>query len=234
MRMHCLYHVPFEDAAAIGDWAAAHGLVVSSGGYYAGDAPPPVEEVDWLVVMGGPMSTYDEHLHSWLHEEKTYIKAAIGQGKRVLGVCLGAQLVAETLGAVVGPNVYKEIGWLPVTLDKDAAARPLLAGAPSQFMAFHWHGDTFSTPPGAIPLGRSAGCVNQGFLYGDRVLGLQFHLESTPQSIEALIAHCAGDIVPGPFVQPPDVMRGGMGHIEDMRPVMNLLLSGLLTAGEGV
>lgn len=231
MRVHCLQHVAFEGPAAIGDWLAQKGHEVTSGGFYAGDTPPPAADVDWLVLMGGPMSTYDEQIHPWLVEEKAYLRSVLEAGARMLGVCLGAQLLAELLGGSVGPNPYKEIGWLPVSLSREARTSPFFSGLPPFFTAFHWHGDTFSLPQDAIPLGESTGCRLQGFLWGDRVLALQFHLESTPESVEALITHCAEDITSGPYVQCADVMRQGFGNIEAMRPVMETLLTRLETAG---
>lgn len=230
MRIHCLQHVDFETAAAIGQWAEDRGHVLTSGGFYAGNAPPPAGDVDWLLLMGGPMSAYDEQELPWLREEKAYLRQVLETGARMLGVCLGAQLLAELLGATVGPNPYKEIGWLPVTVSEEAKQHPFFAGLPPQFTAFHWHGDTFSLPEGAVPLGESAGCRLQGFLWGERVLALQFHLETTAESMEALIAACGEDITAGPYVQKPGVMRQYMQHIQAMRPVLHTLLSRLENA----
>jgi len=180
--------------------------------------------------MGGPMSSYDEQELPWLREEKAYLRQVFNAGARMLGVCLGAQLLAELLGATVGPNPYKEIGWLPVRLSEEAKQHPFFAGVPQEFTAFHWHGDTFSLPEDALPLGESAGCRLQGFLWGARVLGLQFHLETTAESMEAIIAACSEEITAGPYVQKPDAMRLGIGHITNMRPVLETLLSRLEAA----
>lgn len=231
MRIHCLQHVDFETAAAIGQWADEKGHVLTSSGFYAGNTPPPAGEVDWLLVMGGPMSTYDEQELPWLREEKAYLQEVLNAGAKMLGVCLGAQLLAELLGATVGPNPYKEIGWLPVTLSEEAKQHHFFAGLPPVFTAFHWHGDTFSLPENAVPLGESAGCRLQGFFWGQRVLALQFHLETTDDSMEALIAACGDDITAGPYVQKPDVMRQRKENIAAMRPVLEIMLGRLETAG---
>lgn len=233
MHIHCLQHVDFEHAAAIGDWAVARGHTLSSGGFYAGDSPPAPQELDWLVLMGGPMSTYDEQLLPWLREEKRYLQAVLQAGARMLGICLGAQLLAELLGATVGRNPFKEIGWLPVRLSMEALEHPFFRDVPKEFTAFHWHGDTFSLPQNAVPLGSSEGCATQGFLWRQRVLGLQFHLESTPESVEALIENCQEDITPGPYVQQPHVMRQGLEHVASMRPVLEILLQRLEGAATG-
>ena len=127
--------------------------------------------------------------------------AAIGAGKTIVGVCLGAQLLADCLGACVFRNAHKEIGWLPIELTAEALADPVFGPLAPGLTVYHWHGDTFPLPPGAVHLARSAGCEHQAFLYQGRVLGLQFHLETTPESLAALVANCADEIVPGPYVQ---------------------------------
>jgi len=233
MRMHVLQHVDFEHAAAIGDWARKQGHLCTSGGFYRGDPPPPPAEVEWLVVMGGPMGVGDEERHPWLVEEKRYLRAVLDTGARMLGVCLGAQLLAELLGAAVTRNPFKEIGWFPVTLSRQAREHEFFYGLPHQFTAFHWHGDTFALPPEAVPLGGSDACEMQGFLAQGRILGLQFHLESTVQSVDALIENCSDDITPGPYVQEPEAMRRGFAHLEGMHPLLETLLQRLETADTG-
>jgi GMP synthase-like glutamine amidotransferase len=118
-----------------------------------------------------------------------------------VGVCLGAQLIAEALGARVHASAHKEIGWLPIEVTDQGRASGLFAFLPSRFDVFHWHGDTFDLPEGAVHLARSEGCEHQAFLHGGRVLGLQFHLESTPASVADIIANCADEIVPADYVQ---------------------------------
>jgi GMP synthase-like glutamine amidotransferase len=163
---------------------------------YLGEKPPPPAACDLLVVMGGPMSVWDEARHPWLREEKRYLAEAVAHGIRILGVCLGAQLLAEVLGARVFPGSHKEIGWFRVrTLPEAKPALP--TGFPGEFTAFHWHGDTFAIPGGATHLFASAGCPGQGFLHEDRFLGLQFHLESTRDGVRRLVANCATDLADG-------------------------------------
>lgn len=201
MRLHVLQHVPFEGPARIAEWAAGrhHALAVSH--LYAGDPLPPIESFDQLIVMGGPMSVHDEAEYSWLASEKACIEDAIAAGRSVLGVCLGAQLIAQVLGAQVVRNPCKEIGWFPVEFTAEAKATPLCRGLPERFDAFHWHGERFGIPPDAVHLARSQACAQQAFLFDDRVLALQFHLESSPTSVAALCEHCADEIQPGESVQ---------------------------------
>ncbi len=133
------------------------------------------------------MNVYEEAEYPWLAAEKAFIAAAIGAGKPVLGICLGAQLIAAVLGGTVSKGPQPEIGWYPVELTPAGRELPLFAGFPDRFTALHWHGDTFSIPPGATHVASSAACANQAFAYdGGRVVGLQFHLEETRESLAQL------------------------------------------------
>jgi GMP synthase-like glutamine amidotransferase len=200
MRAHYLQHVPFEGPGSISTWLESAGHTLTSTHVYAGEAFPPPGEVELLIVMGGPMSANDEDRLPWVRAEKDFIRETIASGAAVLGVCLGAQLIASALGATVVRNRVKEIGWFEVE-----GLAPLAAGAlglPKSFMAFHWHGETFDLPPGAVRLARSAACENQAFQIGDRIVGLQFHLETTPESAQELVLNCGSELVPAEFVQP--------------------------------
>ncbi len=230
MRLHYLQHVPFEGLGSIGAWAAAAGHQVSVSRMFADDPLPATTRFDWLLVMGGPMGVNDTTCHPWLTGEKKFIAAAIAAGKTVLGICLGAQLLAAVLGAAVYPNREKEIGWLPVYRVPDGAGLPLTARLPDGEEVFHWHGDTFDLPAGACHLLRSAACENQAFLYGERVLALQFHLETTPAGAAALVEHCARDLAPGPRVQPAARIMADESRFTRLNRRMNAVLD-FLAAG---
>jgi GMP synthase-like glutamine amidotransferase len=201
MRIHTLTHVPFEGPAGIADWASARGHSIALTALYAGGSLPDPSGFDWLVVMGGPMSIQDDVDYPWLVAEKRLIGEAIAAGKTLVGVCLGAQLIAATLGARVYRNPEKEIGWFPIELTDAGRDSPVVGFLPPQIQVFHWHGDTFDLPPTAVHLARSAACEQQVFLYDRRVLGLQCHLESTPQSVADIVANCADEILPATYVQ---------------------------------
>jgi len=201
MRIHYIQHVPFEGPASIGQWAKDHDHYLTSTRVYEKSEFPRMDSLDWLVIMGGPMGVYDEFQYPWLKTEKEFIRKAIDAGKAIVGICLGAQLIAEVLGAKVVANKHKEIGWFPVELTPDGSASSLFGFLPDRFTAFHWHGDTFNLPEGAVHLARSKGCENQAFLYKDRVLGLQFHLESTEQSVRELAQNCKEEIVLNKYIQ---------------------------------
>lgn len=202
MKVHYLQHVPFEGLGYLEPWLTQHGHTISATHLYAGEALPDINDVDWLIVMGGPMSVNDEDEHEWLVSEKEFIKQAIDHGKYVLGICLGAQLIAVALGSQVYKHTHREIGWFPINLVPGVTLRPGTPSFPETFEAFHWHGDTFHLPANTVHLASSAGCPNQAFLYGDHVLALQFHLEATQDTAAALIQHCGEELAPGqPYVQ---------------------------------
>jgi GMP synthase-like glutamine amidotransferase len=199
MRVHYLQHVPFEGIGSIGPWLKIAGHQVSCSRLYASPELPPLAAFDALIAMGGPMSVNDELELPWLAPEKHLVREAVSSGMPVLGICLGAQLIASSLGARVYRNAEREIGWFPI----EGIARPEngLFRFPGALRAFHWHGETFELPPGATLLARSEACENQAFQIGKRAVGLQFHLETTPSSARALCENCRNELRPGRFVQ---------------------------------
>lgn len=228
MRLHYLQHVPFEDLANIEVWARNKGHRISKTAFFDGTAKlPQTDDFDWLVVMGGPMNIYEEDLYPWLAGEKRFIARAIEQQKTVLGVCLGAQLIADILGGKVFKNAYKEIGWFPVTLTAEGIESNLTGNLPKRFAAFHWHGDTFHLPPGCKKLAESEGCANQAFEYEGRVVGLQFHLESSEQSVNRLIANCGNELVEGTYIQKPDDMLSKKERFRDVNAALAALLDNM-------
>ena len=134
-----------------------------------------------MIVMGGPMNIYEEKKYPWLLREKCFIEDATKTGKVVIGICLGAQIIADVLGANVYAGEHKEIGWFPIFRTKEAGESIVFRDFPSELEVFHWHGDSFDLPSGCIRLAESAACPNQAFIYDERVVGLQFHLEVTRQ-----------------------------------------------------
>jgi len=226
-NVHYFQHVPFEGPGTIESWARRSGHRLSFTRFCDGDPLPALEDVDWLVIMGGPMSVHDERAYPWLRREKRFIESAIRARRVVLGVCLGAQLIADVLGASVHANRFKEIGWFPIRRTPDAATTRVGSALPEALEVFHWHGDTFDLPAGAVHLARSEACDNQAFVYRDRVVGFQFHLEVTRAGAEQLVANCAADIVAGLFIQHAELMLANESRFSSINDVLVRVLDQL-------
>ena len=230
MRVHIIQHVEFEGPGAIAEWARERGYSLAVTEQFNGGRLPGTGEFDFLVVMGGPMSANDDAQFGWLAAEKALIAETLRVQKAVLGVCLGAQLVAQVLGARVYRNREREIGWFPVHLTREAAASRLFSGLLPEMTVLHWHGETFDLPPGAVHLAESELCRNQAFEIGGKVLGLQFHLEVLPAGLENLIENSAADLEPGLGVQSAAEMRARANHSETLRPALYAILDHLAEA----
>jgi len=157
--------------------------------------PQEMDGAEGLIVMGGPMGVRDQGKYPFLREEMRLIEQALKSGKPVLGVCLGSQLLAAALGAKVTLGKKREIGWLPVRLSPEGKRDPLWTGADSSFMAFHWHGDVFDLPAGAVSLASSDLTPHQAFRHGERAYGLLFHLEMTENMIREMIRTFSDDLL---------------------------------------
>ncbi len=219
MRLHCVQHVPFEGPAAIADWCAARGHVLVGVHPYRGDAFPPIESVEGLIVMGGPMSANDDAKLTWLADEKRLVERALRAGRPVLGVCLGAQILASVLGARVYRAREREIGWWPLRVRPEARETGPLSSWPDTLVPLHWHGETFDLPAGAVHLAETDAVPHQAFSHG-RALGLQFHVEATPGSVAEITAACAHEIGSGRFEQPASGIRAQSECCAALRPLL--------------
>jgi len=224
MRAHYFQHDPAEGLGSIEPWLQANGYQLTCTRFFAAEELPNPQDIDLLVIMGGPMSVNDEANHPWLVREKQFVRTAIKSGKSVLGICLGAQMIACELGARVFPNREKEIGWHSVhgltPADDSTFSLP-----PSQTM-FHWHGETFELPRGATRLARSEACENQAFQLGRRVIGLQFHPEMTPGLAAAIVAACSDELVPAKYVQTAEeILSASQEQYQAMHEVMDSALA---------
>jgi GMP synthase-like glutamine amidotransferase len=224
MNIHCLTHVPFEDAANIQVWADRHGHTLRYTHLYKNDPLPAMNEFDMLAIMGGPMNVYEYDAYPWLKMEKHFIRRAIDARKKVLGVCLGGQLIADTLGGKVTKNKLPEIGWHTISLRQAGKKSPLFEGFDEEFMVFHWHGDTFAIPPMAVHLAGSKACDNQVFLYNTNVLGLQCHLEYSETSIRAMLKDCESELIQSPYVQNIRQIEHGLKWVSTVQGYMDTLL----------
>jgi GMP synthase (glutamine-hydrolysing) len=171
-----LRHVAMEHIGTMAPVLARAGIEYRYVDVFRGEqAPETCAGLGGLIVMGGPMGVYDADRYPFLTAEMSLIRRAAEAELPVLGVCLGSQLIAGALGARVYPGPQKEIGWFPIEVVDPS--EQIARGLASPFMGFHWHGDTFDLPAGAVPLFRSALYPNQGFRWGRNVYALQFHLE---------------------------------------------------------
>lgn len=230
MKIHWLQHVEFEGLGCIEPWMNATRHDVSCTRLWAGDELPVPGDIEGLVVMGGPMGIYDHQEYPWLAAEKAFIKEVIGQNKPVLGICLGAQLIADCLGSDVWKNEHKEIGFYRLRRHKFP-----MVGNPDHEISkdwknqtvFHWHGDTFGIPDGAVRLASSEATENQAFVYKDKVLALQFHLETIEESLLSLYENAYDEIEDAPFIQTLEQMRPFFPALGNANRLMFALLKRL-------
>ncbi len=228
MRVHYLQHVPFENAANLGKWAEENGHSLTKTEISEGEPFPDINGIDMLAVMGGLMNVYQYRDYPWLKDEKVFIEKAIKKGIKVIGICLGAQLIADVLGARVTQNPYVEIGWHEVTLNNAGTSSNMLRDFPKTFTAFHWHGDTFEIPAGATHLASSRACKNQAFQYNENVIGLQFHFEYSQESIEKMLDNCSNELIDAPYVQNSEQIRQNYNLINNNTVLLNTLLKNFL------
>ena len=223
-RLHYIQHVPFEGLGSISAWADRHRVTVSCPRLFLGEELPSTEAYDILVVMGGPMGVHDTAAHPWLTAEMSHLESAIKARKKVVGICLGAQLLAHVMGAEVTTNPHREIGWFRVERTAAAATSGIHTAFAPAADAFHWHGQTFGIPSGAVHLATSEACTNQAFIYEDRILGLQYHLETTPAAAQSLVDHCGDEMTPAPYVQSAETIMASLDRFSTINSHMAKLL----------
>ncbi|HKQ98013.1 MAG TPA: type 1 glutamine amidotransferase [Candidatus Polarisedimenticolia bacterium] len=224
MNIHCIQHVRYERPGSIARWAKARGHLLERTCLGDGVPVPTADSFDALVIMGGPMSVGDEAAHPWLTPEKKLIETVIRHGKPLVGICLGAQLVASVLGAPVTRAPAPEIGWFPIR--RAPGAERIAAGAaiPESMAAFHWHQDTFDLPPEAVLLASSDACPNQAFAWGARIVGLQFHLEISGDIAQDMIRNAGESLREGPTVQQAHQMLWEPARFDRSNQVLEQIL----------
>jgi len=194
-RVYVFQHIECEDLGTFAEVLAARDFHAAYIRLFASDSVP----TDWsraaaLIFLGGPMSVNDEARYAYLTAEKAIIRSGLEHGTPMLGVCLGAQLIACAAGSRVFPGARPEIGWAPMSLTMEGRQDPLLAPLAQLAAVFHWHGETFDLPHGAARLAFSALTMNQAFRLGRSAYGLQFHLEVDAPMIEAWIRAYPNDL----------------------------------------
>lgn len=229
MRWQCVQHVPFEGPAHLAAWARARGHELTCTQVWTGAPFPRLDDFDALFVLGGPMNVDEEDRYPWLKAEKALLGEAIAAGRPLVGICLGAQLLSLVLEGAVTRNACKERGCFPVDLTRDGRQSFLFTDFPDRFPAFHWHSDRFSIPPGAVHVAGTEACPEQAFVYRDRVIGLQFHLESTEDSILSLIEHGREATTCSPHIQDPISMEEFVRNLPVSQSLLEALLDALVT-----
>ncbi len=232
--MHVIQHVPFEGPAAIAEWAAERRHDLTTSLALLEEHPSP-EDIDLLVVMGGPMDCRRRGRLPVASRREALHRRVIAAGRPVLGVCLGAQILAEVLGGTVRRNEHPEIGWYPVERTTGGRSGAAVLQWDGPVIVGQWHGDTFELPVGIEPSLSSEVCANQAFVFDGRVVGLQFHLEWTEAALRDLIAECADELaVWDPFVMTAErILRGAYFNIPECRQRLFALLDDLEAIGAG-
>ena len=220
IKINCFMHVSFEGPGIIDNWAREKGHRMDYTRFYKEERLPEPSEVDMLVIMGGPMNVFDFHIHPWMKEEIDWVRNYMDAGKPVIGICLGAQIIAASLGADIYPGEHKEIGWHNLRFLPSLVEFRIFSNLPETCKVFHWHGDTFPIPPGALRIASSAAFPNQGFIHNRRAIALQFHLEITPGSVKGMVDNCRDELVPGPFIQTEAEILSESGFYESNQQVM--------------
>jgi GMP synthase-like glutamine amidotransferase len=223
LKIAALFHVSFEKLGLIEDWILKREHSLTEFHLYDDPCLPPVSGFDMLIIMGGPMSVNDEKQFPWLAREKELISQCLESEKPVLGICLGAQLIASALGNKVFRGRHTEIGWFPVDFHTvDAGKFP--PRLPAKAIVFHWHGDTFDLPEGAILLSSSAVTPVQAFLAYGKLLALQFHLEIKPENISLMINHAGDELVSSPYIQDASALSEGLTNLPENNKLIETFL----------
>jgi len=206
MRIHIIIHAPFEKPGIIETWAIQNNHALSFTHTYREEQLPNVSEFDFLVIMGGPQSPLEQDIYPYLRAEIALTKQAFAQKKVILGVCLGAQIIGESLGAKTERSPHKEIGAFPIQLTDEGINDPIFNEMPTSFDVMHWHNDMPGVPESAVVLAYSEGCPRQVVRYNQRTYGFQCHMEMTTELVKGMIEHCADDLKPGQYVQDTEKM----------------------------
>lgn len=226
MHIHFIQHMPFEHPGSIADWAREKHHTTTYTKVFDEATFPSTNSFDMLVIMGGVMGVYEEDKYDWMREEKASIKRSIEVKKKVLGVCLGSQLVAEALGAKVFPHRKKEIGWFEV---EKVSTHKLTDKLPQTFITFHWHGDTFTLPENAIHLFKTEACAQQGFVYKDHVVGLQFHMEVKEDLLNNMTENERAELIKADHVQTEEEIKSLMlPYIDQQKKFMHDFLEAFI------
>ena len=229
MRLHLLHHNPVDSSRTnISRWAENKSYSIAHTYLCNNEALPAMKDFDWLIVMGGSQHAWEEDVYPWLPAEKKFIAQALEDNKIILGICFGAQLLAETLGGEVFVNPHNEIGWYQVTLTSDGQRSYLFQNVPQQFTTFHWHADHFALPPGCTRLAYSEATENQAYVSQERpIAGIQFHPEYPLESVKYFIREFGDGLLKGPYVADKEKMLSQTDQIPETYALMAAILDNM-------
>ena len=229
MRLHLLEHDPIDlSDTNITKWAQAKGYPVAQTYLCNNEKLPPMDDFDWLMIMGGSPHAWEEDSLPWLAPEKEFIVKALDRNKMIFGFCFGAQLLAETLGGTVFQNDQEEIGWREVTLTPEGGNSFLFRDIPGRFVSFHWHSDHFSLPSGCTRLAYSEPTPNQAFVMeGKPIAALQFHPEYTRKMVSHFAHEWGHEWQTGPFVAGKEAVLAQTEAIPDTYWLVAALLDNM-------
>ncbi len=203
MKVLIVQHESFEKEGNMADWLEKNQAEITYLKLYEEQNFPNPADFDLIILVGGPMSVNDEAEYPWLVTEKEFVRQVLKLEIPMLGICLGGQLIANALGAEITLNKEAEIGWFDI---ENVAKQEDVFQFPDKVEIFHWHGETFALPDGAVPLIKSEACENQGFQYGRYVIGLQCHPEATTEVIQEWLDQTGGQMAQGNYIQTAEQM----------------------------
>ncbi len=225
MRIQYLKHHEAFDIGYIAQWAKENNFPLKGCDLSKKELLPSMDEFDMLVVLGGAMGAYEEGRYLWIKQERNFIGEAIKRGKYILAFGLGAQILAQSLRGDIHKNPYREIGFGEVRFNKEGRDFCLLKDIPEKITALHWHKDLFDIPRDGHLLAKSKACKYQAFRFHKRVMGLQFHLETTPETLTTLIKKCRCDIVKGQNVHNPNELEANAKKCKNMHNILARILN---------
>ena len=229
MRLHLLEHDPIDIRRNnITAWAEKKGYAVRRTDVFTAAEMPSQNDFDWLFVMGGSQHAWEEQQHPWLVDEKRFISETLAADKIILGICFGAQLMAEALGGRVFPNEKQEIGWYDVHINYEGKHSFLFNNVPAKFLTFHWHSDHFSLPPGCEALAYSEPTPCQAYTHKDyRIAGLQFHPEYTIEMVRYFAGECGHEWKQDRYVGGKEAVLSKSEQLPETYWLMELLLDNM-------
>ncbi|MGD8779179.1 MAG: hypothetical protein PVH88_09500 [Ignavibacteria bacterium] len=227
MKFLIIEHAEHENPGIISDWIEENNFSATTVKPFTGDKLSFENDFDFLLIMGGPQSLIEIDKNPYIKDEIEFTKNIIEEGKYVLGICLGAQIICDAVGSKTVHSEFKEYGFYPVTFTDEALDKPLLKGFPKGLNILHWHGDMPGVNNNATLIGSSAGCSNQGFIYSEKVAWLQFHMEISRKDMDALSKFDEKTLKEeSKYVMPIEEIRNH--NFDEMNNYMKLLLDNLI------